>query len=37
VNWAAVSTNYLGSDGTALFRDAAPAGQTQRFYRLALP
>jgi len=36
-DWQCVATNRIGPDGTVLFQDNCGTGETQRFYRVALP
>jgi len=36
-NWQCVATNQIGPDGTVLFQDSCATGETQRFYKVALP
>ena len=36
-DWQCIATNQIGADGTVLFQDNFGTGETQRFYRVALP
>jgi hypothetical protein len=36
-DWQCVSTNQIGANGTVLFQDNCGTGNTQRFYKVALP
>jgi hypothetical protein len=36
-DWQCVATNQIGPNGTVLFQDNHSAGETQRFYKVALP
>lgn len=36
-DWVCVSTNQVGTNGTFLFQENCEAGESQRFYKVALP
>jgi hypothetical protein len=36
-DWQCVATNQIATDGTVLFEDNCGTGDTQRFYRVAIP
>jgi hypothetical protein len=36
-DWQCLATNQIGPDETVLFQDNCGTGETQRFYKVALP
>lgn len=36
-DWQCVATNEIGTNGTVMFQDNCGTGETQRFYRVAVP
>jgi len=36
-DWASISTNQIGSNGTVVFQDNFTRGSSRRFYRVAMP
>ena len=36
-DWQCIATNQIGANGTVLFQDNCGTGETQRFYKVALP